>query len=374
MCLFKKPLINFYMQLLLLFTYRTFNFRFNKINPARTASILLPVISFLISIQEIYPNPLDLSFEVGRNSGKYIEETGQKTANNLNGFSGGSRITYPRNFTYFGIGINWYLRKFELISKFRAVEGMKNTGTGRDEDFYLDQFSTAKGAKIAIHEGKFYDSAHTFTGTRNFADAKGTMSLKEYSVQPAVRYYFKSDPHLNGGFFLQAGYNYTFSFYRMDDIVQYLEPPIDQEKSIYYIPGKVLTLSVNSHEYLLGAGYRLQRKLWSLEFSFIPLLSYSESRDRHVLRFINFFIQTEGSGFLLSTKFSLYASDSLFFGIEYLSHRNYQYGTINSRGGVTPEDIISNFLGPGKIYMNLKEASVNLSVTKRFFQTSVKEN
>ena len=324
------------------------------------------LLIFLLPAASLYPDQLNLNFTVGQNYGEYIEETGQKTPSNLQGLSGGSRITYPRDFKTWGIGLDWFYNKFEILTSLNTTAGKVVTGEGRDEDFFLDPIiSTARGSKISLMDGEFYDTAYTFTGLRNYADAKGTMRLQEFGARFKGRYYFNESPQENGGFFVSIGYNYTYSYYLFENIVQYVDLP-STGKQLYAIPGRALTLTVNSHEYLFGAGYRFQKEKWFMEFSFMPLLSTTEARDRHNLRFMNFFIQSYGSGLLFSTKYSQEIIETIFMAVEIFEHRNYQKGVVQARGGVTREDLFANYVGSGRIYMNNKESGFLLSVTKRF--------
>jgi hypothetical protein len=149
---------------------------------------------------------------VGANAGEQIFETGSRQPD-LRGFAGGSRLTYPRNFNFFGA----YLLFLEGPLEFRAALGgtgwYVESGEARNEDFTLNERSTVRSNGFDESNWSFRDSAYVITGSRNFADAKGRSSLIDWRSDLLARF-FPFAPRATvraEGLFFELGVSYWYN-------------------------------------------------------------------------------------------------------------------------------------------------------------------
>ncbi|MBF3371960.1 putative porin, partial [Leptospira interrogans] len=138
-----------------------------------------------------------------------IFETGTKYPN-LSGLRGGSRITYARDFNYGGLGFTLRWQKWEADLNLKTTGRYVNAGEGKDEDFFLGDPTVERGTKISTRELSYYDTPYTFIGSRNFADGKGRLSMKQNRQSLILRRYFgdsDSDFRKEGkGMYLTGGF------------------------------------------------------------------------------------------------------------------------------------------------------------------------
>jgi hypothetical protein len=311
----------------------------------------------------LFSNNIYYSILGGRNSGEHIFETGNKHPN-LSGIRGGSRITYNRNFNYGGLGFLYHTNQLQLTGTFRSTGWYINPGTSRDEDFVMGDISSEKGSKVDIRKGNVYDTAHTYTGTRNFADAMAKTSMSEYSANLKVKYFTNAtgDAYdMSSSMFFSFGTRYTYFKYYLYDVMQFIS-----SRPIFYGPiGNGLSYSYNTLEVPLGIGYRknLVENL-SIELSLDIFLAYNRQRDFHVQRALNFIGYALGSGYIGSINLT-YLTEYGMIGVGLNFHRQFTEGRFKTKGGLSESDIFSNYIGHFRSYVNTKQANLEFSFIKR---------
>ncbi len=122
-----------------------------------------------------------LSAQGGRNLGEQIWEAGSRLPGlySADGLGSGSRITYRRDFTYGGFNLEQRTGAWRYGLSFATTGWYVDSGGARDEDFKMTIASGVQEGGFNPYTYKFYDSAHTFTGTRNFADARARATLSD---------------------------------------------------------------------------------------------------------------------------------------------------------------------------------------------------
>ncbi|MDF3820308.1 putative porin [Leptospira sp. 96542] len=301
---------------------------------------------------------------IERSGGEYIFETGNKFPN-LSGIQGGSRISFPRNFTLFGIQGKVTKDRWELSGSFKTTGWSQNSGEARDEDFYLGSISQEKTTNIATREWSYRDSALVYSGSRNFADGKGKSTINENRTEAYGRYYFgNANPNYwqeGSGFFIGAGARYSYFKYVFYDVNQYVD-----SRPIFYGPiGLGLTFSNDLWEFFYGGGYRISGKDLYLDISFMPSFGQIKTRDFHVQRSINFFSDNFGFGWQSNIELG-YKFTSEWLGFLQVNHRRFfSEGSFKARGGLTADDITSNFASGFKSHINIKDYSINIGVLNR---------
>ncbi|RHX84084.1 putative porin [Leptospira stimsonii] len=297
----------------------------------------------------------------GRNGGDNIFETGTKYAN-LSGLKGGSRITYQRDFNYAGLGFTLRWKKWEANYGGRTTGWYVNAGEGRDEDFFLGDPTIERGTKISTREFSYYDTPYTFIGSRNFADGKGRLSMKQDRHSLILRRYFgDSDPDARKegkGLFLTGGFQYTFMKYVLYDVFQFF----DSNPVFLNRIGLGLSLSYSTYEFPLGLGYRYSNNGWFLETSFSGVFWTGHFRDFHYQRALNFIGDVSGFGLDFNLSAGRLFGNYLIF-LKLNEHRLFGDGHFVTKGGLSYNDILSQNLGQYKNYMNLKEWNVELAIT-----------
>ncbi len=299
-----------------------------------------------------------------RNEGEHIFETGNKYPN-LSGIRGGSRITYQRNFNLGGIEGGYFKNKFSIRGKFLTSGWYQNSGGTRDEDFFLNNTSSEKGSKFSPGQGILHDTAYTYTGTTNFADGKGRSTVYEYNAEGFFRYHFgeaSPNPWATGsGLFLSAGLRYSYSKYIVYDVMQFVA-----SRPIFYGPiGSGLSYTNSFTEFPIGAGYIYSFGAFKIEPSFHLLYTFIKTRDFHVQRALNFLSYTSGPGFLVRIETSYMLSETSLLKIGITGHRQFTTGAFTTKGGLYESDILSNYLGSFRSYINTKEVTFDFGFNKR---------
>lgn len=297
----------------------------------------------------------------GRNGGVNLFETGTKYAN-LSGLRGGSRITYERNFNYAGLGFTLRWKRWEADISGRTTGWYVNAGEGRDEDFFLGDPTIERGTKISTREFSYYDTPYTFIGSRNFADGKGRLSMKQDRHALILRRYFgDSDPDARKegkGFFLTGGFQYTFMKYVLYDVFQFF----DSNPVFLSRIGLGLSLSYSTYEFPLGLGYRYSDGTWVFETSLSGIFWNGHFRDFHYQRALNFIGDVSGFGIDFNVGAGrIFGNYLLYFKLN--EHRLFGEGHFVTKGGLSTSDILSQHLGQYKNYMNMKEWNLEMSVT-----------
>ncbi|MCE9596484.1 MAG: putative porin [Spirochaetia bacterium] len=276
----------------------------------------------------------------------------------LTGVSGGSRITYPRNFAYTGASISLYLNSVALEFAIEGTGPHVRSGTGRDEDFFLNSFSREEEAKISIQEGKFSDRARVFSGGRNWADSNGKTDLYEYRGRIGARFYFNTpaDPLAGqGGMYLKTGFQYGYSKYTIYDVIQYNQVALIRPSpfSFSILPiGTGLTFTNIQHELSLGLGYlTFFSPTLGMDIAFLPLVGLTKSRDHHILRGLTFIMENSGAGFIYNADLLFPTSNGMLIRVGVTGHRLYSRGNIHAYG----LDPLYNFLPKQRMHLNTKE-------------------
>lgn len=291
------------------------------------------------------------------NKGETIFEIGSKQPD-LTGISGGSRITYPREFAYTGASMSLYLGSIALEFGLAGTGPHVRSGTGRDEDFFLNSFSREEEAKVSLQDGKFSDRAYVFSGGRNWADAKGKTDLYEYRGRVGGKYYTSgiADPFMRAsGAYVSTALEYSYSKYTIYDVIQYNQVAIVRPSpfSFSIIPiGTGLTFTNVTNELSLGAGYStFFTENVGFDIGFAPEVGYAQSRDHHVLRGLTFIMENAGSGFMYNADLLFLTHDGMLIRAGLTGHRLYARGNIRAYG----LDPVYNFLPKQRMHLNTKE-------------------
>lgn len=294
--------------------------------------------------------------------GEHIFETGNKYPN-LSGIRGGSRITYNRDHNLGGIGLNYFSNAHQFHFNLLGTGWYVNPGNSRDEDFVMGDTSTEKGGKVSMQKGFVYDTAHTFTGTRNFADGHTKSRVYEYKTDLLYKYYFSGNsfPGSNqNSFFLVSGLYYNYFKYRLYDVIQFVN-----SRPIFLGPiGIGLTYTFSSVEIPIGIGYRynITNKLYT-EISLEALLAANRERDFHIQRALNFIGRNYGSGYNARANFHYNSPIGIvFLGINF--HRQFTEGKFKTKGGLSDGDVMSNYLNGYKSYVNSKDYRIEFGFLK----------
>jgi len=327
-------------------------------------SILFIGMSFFIPLLQIFGDGGFVGIIGARNEGEHIFETGNKYPN-LSGIRGGSRITYQRNFNLAGIEGGYFKNKYSFRGRVISNFWNQNSGGTRDEDFFLGNSSSEKGSKFSPFQGVLHDTAYTFTGTANFADGKGRSTISEYNLEGFFRYHFgdaSPDPWATGsGFFLSGGLRYSYAKLQVYDVIQYVA-----SRPIFYGPiGSGLSYSYSFTEIPVGGGYIFNLGNFKIEPSVHLLYAFIKTRDFHIQRALNFLAHTAGPGFLARIEGSYSISENAMIKIGVTGHRQFTGGSFKTRGGLYENDILSNYLGSYKSYINTKEVIFDMSYIMR---------
>ncbi|WP_411821394.1 putative porin [Leptospira sp. 'Mane'] len=299
-----------------------------------------------------------------RNGGEYIFETGNRFPN-LSGIRGGSRISFPRNSTMFGLFGAYSEGKWEIRGSVKSTIWTQNSGQARDEDFLLATTAQEQTTNIATREWTYHDSTNVFSGSRNFADGIGKSSITENRIETFGRYYFQNaSPNYwtqGSGFFLTAGARYSYFKYVFYDVNQFID-----SRPLFYAPiGLGLSYTNNLNEYFYGFGYRNSFENFYFDFSFMPSIGRITTRDFHVQRSINFLSDNIGVGFQMSNEVGYKFNDSWLTYIRLTHRRFFSEGKFRARGGLSYDDILSNFVGGFKSHINIKDFSIEIAALNK---------
>lgn len=323
---------------------------------------ILILVFLLLSIEtkaEIIWGP-----SLEKSGGEYIFETGNKFPN-LSGIKGGSRISFPRSFTMFGIQGIYTKDRWEINGKLKTTGWSQKSGEARDEDFLLGTISTENGTNIATREWSYRDSATVFSGSRNFADGKGKSTIVENRIELFGRYYFQDanpDYWKNGsGFFLSTGARYSYFKYLLYDVNQYIETT-----PVFYAPiGIGLSFSNNLWEVFFGGGYRYSNDSFYIDLSMMPSIGRIKTRDFHIQRSINFFSDNYGFGWAskIEVGYKFYPTWLSYLRINH--RRFFSEGRFTSQGGLTIADLSSNLVPGFKSHINIKDFTIEIGVLNK---------
>jgi hypothetical protein len=299
-----------------------------------------------------------------RSGGEFVFETGNRFPN-LSGITGGSRISFDRNYNLGGIGGKYFHDRWELSGKFTTTGWYTNTGQARDEDFFLFSVSQERAHHMSLRDFTYHDSTNVYSGTRNFADGIGKSSMSEYNIDLFTRYYLgdaKADINESGdGFFLSGGFRYTYNKYYFYDVNQWIATT-----PVFYQPiGFGLSFANSIMEVPVGFGYRWNWEKFYIDSSFHVLFAYLQTRDFHKQRNINFESETIGTGILASAEIGYKFTEKLAGFIRLNQHRFFTKGNFTARGGLTRDDIAANFLGKFKAHINTKEFTLEFGAELR---------
>lgn len=297
-----------------------------------------------------------------RRGGEYVFETGNKSPN-LSGTRAGSRIKFDRDYTMGGIEGGYSIKNLSFTGKFLTTGWYVRSGNARDEDFFLYSLSKEVGSNIS---GSTYkDTAYVFSGTRNFADGQGKSALSEYSIQTEARYYLGdksgSQFQMQEATYLKLGLRYTYSKNIFYDTMQAIATD-----PFYYAPiGLGMTFTNNFLEVPFGFG---KRWVWD-KFYFDANASYiyakTTTRDFHVQRGATFLSSVVGDGLLMNLETGYLWDENTKIIARLEEHRLFMSGSFTVRGGLSRDDINSNFLGNFGNHINLKEWLVELGAQRK---------
>ncbi|XDD48459.1 putative porin [Leptospira sp. WS39.C2] len=301
---------------------------------------------------------------IEKSGGEYIFETGNKFPN-LSGIRGGSRISFPRTFTLFGVQATYTKNRWEINGKIKTTGWNQKSGEARDEDFLLGTISTEKTTNIATREWSYRDAATVYSGSRNFADGKGKSTIVENRIEFFGRYYFQdANPDYwkeGSGFFISTGARYSYFKYLFYDVNQFIETT-----PVFYAPiGLGLSYSNDLWEVFYGGGYRYSKNNLYFDFSFMPSIGRIKTRDFHVQRSINFFSENYGFGWAskIEMGYQFHPSWLSYFRINH--RRFFSEGRFTSQGGLTVSDLTSNLVSGFKSHINIKDFSIEIGVLNK---------
>jgi outer membrane protease len=332
---------------------------------------LVPIISlficfflFLIGSSQSLTAEAIWGPTVERGGGEYIFETGNRFPN-LSGIRGGSRITFPRNLTQFGLFGTYFENQWEVRGSIKTSGWTQNAGQARDEDFVLGNTSQERTTQIATREWSYYDTGHVYSGSRNFADGKGKSSIRQDMIEGYGRIYFQNaNPNnwSNGsGFFLTAGLRYTYFKYLFYDVNQYVD-----SRPVFYGPiGIGLSYTNNLYEFFYGLGYRYSVDQFYIDVAFMPSIGRILTRDFHIQRSINFLSDNTGFGWQSSIEAGYKMTDSWLSYFKLTHRRFFSEGKFTARGGLSQEDVLSNLSGGFKSHINIKDFSFEMGFLNR---------
>ncbi|TGL61999.1 putative porin [Leptospira ognonensis] len=323
-----------------------------------TKRLIISAFFVLFSAQSLVAE-ITWGSSIERGGGEFLFETGNRFPN-LSGIRGGSRISFPRTFTQFGLSGLYFKDKWEARVALKSTGWTQNSGEARDEDFVMGNTSQENATKIATREFSYYDSGSVYSGTRNFADGKGKSSIRQDLIEGFGRFYFQTgspDHWSNGsGFFLTSGLRYSYFKYLFYDVNQFVD-----SRPVFYGPiGLGLSYSNNLYELFYGVGYRHSIEKYYIDFAFMPSIGRIISRDYHVQRSINFLSDNTGFGWQSTLEGGYKLSDTWLSYLKISHRRFFSEGKFTARGGLTQEDIISNFSGGFKSHINIKDFSIEL--------------
>lgn len=298
---------------------------------------------------------------VGRNAGEMILETGSKKAD-LTGFAGGSRLTYNRDFNFIGLGLTTRWNTVELEGRFRTTGYYVDTGLARNEDFALDQYSRQQPSGFDRKTWAYRDTAHTISGSYNFADAYGRSRQSMYDFDLFLRWFFlDDDPESTiGGPYLSLSTGYGYSKYYVYDVIQYLR----STRSFFIGPiGIGNSFSNAVLQFRGGAGWRSDTTPWQFDLGLYIISGYNTARDHHVQRGINFVVyEAYGNGLLMQSALSYRTTESLKLGVSFYFHRYFSHGFMDPRDGHGSDALLTQLTDSQSVWISTKEAGAEFQL------------
>ncbi len=309
---------------------------------------------------------IQASLIFGRNQGEQIFETGTRTPD-ITGFAGGSRLTYPRNHNYAGLGLAFIRSPVEAHLRFTTTGYYIDPGGSRNEDFTLDQTSTQSSNGFDTGQWRFRDSAYTIAGNQNFADARARTSLSRYDAEALIRVFpfqlFRAPGEReNAGLYLGGALRYSYAKYYVYDAIQYIRTT----NGLFLGPiGIGNSLADAVLEFPVGAGYRYTSGAFSYDALFMINSGYNRSRDHHIQRAINFRIrQGAGDGFFLRLGVDYRINRDYAIAARFFGRRYYSRGFIETDGGLGQEALLVALSGKQQVWLNTKEAGVEFEIIR----------
>ncbi|MEQ9363395.1 MAG: putative porin [Leptospirales bacterium] len=309
---------------------------------------------------------IQASLIFGRNEGEQIFETGSRTPD-ITGFAGGSRLTYPRNHNFAGLGLALIRSPVEVHLRATTTGWYIDPGGARNEDFTLPPNSTESRSGFDTGDWKFGDSAYTIAGNQNFADARARASLSRYDLEALVRAFpfqlFRPvGARENTGPYLGGALRYSYAKYYVYDAIQYVRTTNGPFLGPIGI-GNSLADSVL--EFPLGAGYRYRSGDFTYDALFMINSGYNRSRDHHIQRAVNFQIrQGAGDGFFLRLGVDYRIDRDHSITARFFGRRYYSRGFIRTDGGLGQEALLVALAGKQQVWLNTKEAGVEFEITR----------
>ncbi len=297
----------------------------------------------------------------GRNRGEQIWEAGSRLPGlySEDGLGSGSRITYRRDFTYGGFNLEQRSGAWRTGLAFATTGWYVDSGGARDEDFKMTIASGVQEGGFNPYTFKFYDSAHTFTGTRNFADARTRATVSDYNVLLPLRYYFNPG-EFQSGFFLGGGLRYNYFDFFVYDVIQF----VDTTPIFLFPVGEGLRFSNATLELRGGGGYTYYfANRLGFEIGLYGLGGGNRARDFHIQRALNFIVsEAYGSGFAYDVSLLYRFGDYLHLRAGVYGHRYYSRGLMRTTGGFYVPDVLSTFSGPFTVWISTKEAGADFAL------------
>jgi hypothetical protein len=324
--------------------------------------IFLFILLFFINIKQLESfDTSSIGFKVIQNNGEHIFETGNKYPN-LSGLRGGSRITYNRDFQLGGLEFKKKFDNFTIEVNLLGTGWYRRTNNSRDEDFLLGTISRERGSKFSLVPLYLNDTAHTFTGTQNFADANAKSVVNEQRYIVNGRYYLSNiNSNSSLKLFTTGTLRYSYYKYYLYDVIQFINNPF------YYGPiGNGLSFSNGILSGGLGLGFQYTLGYIDFMSEFLLITGVSNFRDYHVQRDINFIGRGYGEGFIFNSGIKIKISETYHLSVMYEANRLYSEATFSTRGGLSTNDRLSNFFNNFHNYLSYKETNLNLGIHKIF--------
>lgn len=309
---------------------------------------------------------IQASLIFGRNEGEQIFETGSRNPD-ITGFAGGSRLTYPRNHNFAGLGLAFIRSPVEIHLRGTTTGYYIDPGGSRNEDFTLPRNSTERRNGLDTGQWSFRDSAYTIAGNQNFADARARTSLSRYDLEALVRVFpfqiFRpAAARENTGLYLGGALRYSYAKYYVYDAIQYIRTTSGPFLGPIGI-GNSLTDSV--FEFPLGVGFRYKSGNISYDGLFMINSGYNRSKDHHIQRALNFRIrQGGGDGFLLRLGIKYRINQDYAVATRFFGRRYYSRGFIETDGGLGQEALLVGLSGKQQVWLSTKEAGVEFEISR----------
>lgn len=309
----------------------------------------------------------------GRNEGKHVLETGSRTPDAL-GFAGGSRLTYPRNFDYYGLSLDFSRSLVDAGFRYRTTLRYVDTGTTYNEDFVLPSNSGQQENGFDTSQWAFRDSAEIFSGNRNFALSYARTDMLHYDLETSLKFYIsplvqffdtgrlpRSDA--DEGLYLATSLRYAYFKFYAYEAVQW----IGTRDFVLFGPIGIGNSFANAVlEFPVGPGYRFAAGDFRFDASLLLVSGYNYARDHHVQRGINFIVEyTGGEGFQLNLGAEYRWNEDYDLSLRFYGHRYYSRGHLQAEGGYGSELLVVALSGSQPVWINTKEAGLEIAVRRR---------